>query len=260
MTDGRVGAGGDEAAGAPAIGSEAQAGLGATVSGLGETAETGRGGTIAAGPSGAARPGPGGAGEAGMGRAAGPGLGGQAASALSAQIAAALRRERARAGVSLTELARRAGIAKSTLSQLESGSGNPSVETLWALGTALGVPFSRLVDTPRASVRVIRRGEGPATYSERSDYAATLLASCPPNARRDVYLIEAQPGEPRRSEPHMPGTIEHVVIGTGRALVGPAEDPIELGQGDYIAYPGDELHIFNAIEPATSAVMIMEHM
>jgi transcriptional regulator with XRE-family HTH domain len=183
-----------------------------------------------------------------------------AASPLVTQIAAALRRERARAGISLTELARRAGIAKSTLSQLESGSGNPSVETLWALGTALGVPFSRLVDTPRPAVRVIRRGEGPATYSERSDYAATLLASCPPNARRDVYLVEAHPGEPRRSEPHMPGTVEHVILGLGRALVGPAEAPVELGQGDYIAYPGDEPHIFHALDPETTAVMVMEHV
>ena len=44
-------------------------------------------------------------------------------------IAASLRRERRRTGLSLTEVARRAGIAKSTLSQLESGTGNPSVES-----------------------------------------------------------------------------------------------------------------------------------
>src|SRR6059058_4316541 len=106
-----------------------------------------------------------------------------------ATVAAALRRERARAGLSLTELARRAGIAKSTLSQLESGTGNPSVETLWALGVALDVPFSRLVDPPRPAVRVIRVGEGPVMYAERSSYAATLLASCPPHARRDIYRI-----------------------------------------------------------------------
>src|SRR5487761_1722198 len=94
-----------------------------------------------------------------------------------ALIAASLRRERARTGLSLTEVARRAGIAKSTLSQLESGAGNPSVETLWALGVALDVPFARLVDPPRPGVRVIRAGEGPVTYSERASYAATLLAS-----------------------------------------------------------------------------------
>ena len=70
-------------------------------------------------------------------------------------IAAALRRERERLGVSLTELARRAGVAKSTLSQLEAATGNPSIETLWALAVALDVPFSRLVDPPTEPVQVI---------------------------------------------------------------------------------------------------------
>ncbi|MEV4294106.1 helix-turn-helix domain-containing protein [Microbispora rosea] len=175
-------------------------------------------------------------------------------------IAASIRRERERAGLSLTELAKRAGIAKSTLSQLESGAGNPSVETLWALGVALGVPFSRLVDPPRAAVRVIRAGEGPATYSEQASYAATLLASCPPHARRDLYRISAQPGPARTSDPHMAGTVEHLLIGTGRALAGPAEEPVELGPGDYIAYPGDAPHVFEALEPGTTAVIVMEHI
>jgi len=189
-----------------------------------------------------------------------PAEGGAAPPALISLIAASIRRERDRAGLSLTELARRAGIAKSTLSQLESGVGNPSVETLWALGVALGVPFSRLVDLPRPNVRVIRAGEGPVTYSERASYAATLLASCPPNARRDIYRIQVQPGEPRISEPHMPGTMEHVVLSTGRALVGPTGQPAELAPGDYITYPGDAPHIFKAVQSDTTAVMIMEHI
>ncbi|GHH74296.1 XRE family transcriptional regulator [Kitasatospora indigofera] len=174
-------------------------------------------------------------------------------------IAVSIRRERERTGLSMTELAKRAGIAKSTLSQLESGTGNPSVETLWALGVALDVPFSRLVDPPRPVVKVIRAGEGPVTHSERADYSATLLASCPPNARRDIYRIEAQPGEARTSDPHNPGTTEHLLLSAGRALVGPAEDPVELAPGDYIAYPGDTPHIFRALAPDTAAVIVMEH-
>jgi transcriptional regulator with XRE-family HTH domain len=175
-------------------------------------------------------------------------------------IAASIRRERGRAGLSMAELARRAGLAKSTLSQLESGAGNPSVETLWALAVALGVPFSRLVDVPRQAARVIRAGEGPVIVAERARYMAALLASCPPNARRDIYRVEAQPGEPRLSEPHLPGTTEHLVISTGRALAGPVSGPAELGPGDYACYPGDEPHVFRALEPSTTAVMIMEHV
>src|SRR5215831_9388543 len=126
------------------------------------------------------------------GAAGGPGAVGAMPPGLIGQIAAAIRRERGRAGLSLTELAR---IAKSTLSQLESGTGNPSVETLWALGAALGVPFSRLVDPVRQAVQVIRAGQGPVIYSERASYAATLLATCPPGARRDIYRVVMQPGE-----------------------------------------------------------------
>ncbi|MGL1180837.1 helix-turn-helix domain-containing protein, partial [Vibrio parahaemolyticus] len=52
---------------------------------------------------------------------------------LGDRIATTLRRERERRDLSVSELARRAGVAKATVSQLENGGGNPSVETLWAL-------------------------------------------------------------------------------------------------------------------------------
>jgi transcriptional regulator with XRE-family HTH domain len=177
-----------------------------------------------------------------------------------ALIAASIRRERKRAGISLTELARRAGIAKSSLSQLESGNGNPSVETLWALGVALDVPFSRLVEAPQPKVRVIRAGEGPVTYAEHASYAATLLASCPPHARRDLYRIRADPGEPRRSDPHQAGTAEHVVVTAGRARVGPVDAPVDLETGDYVCYAGDVPHVFEALAAGTASIMVMEHV
>src|ERR1700752_1717933 len=90
-----------------------------------------------------------------------------------ALVSMSLRRERPRVGLSLTEVARRAGIAKSTLSQLESGTGNPSLETLWAICVALDAPFSRLLDPPRPQVQVIRANEGPTVAAATADYRAT---------------------------------------------------------------------------------------
>ena len=57
----------------------------------------------------------------------------------------------------------------------------------------------------------------------------------------------------------MPGVVEHVVIGAGRALVGTASEPAELGPGDYLRYPGDVPHVFEALEPRTQAVLVSEH-
>ena len=177
-----------------------------------------------------------------------------------ATIAAALRRERERAGLSLTELARRAKIAKSTLSQLEAGTGNPSIETLWSLGVALGVPFSNLVDPPVPSVRVIRSGEGPRLASDHAEFIATLLSAGSHHGRRDVYLMEAEPGRPREAEAHVPGSVEHVVVCAGRLKAGPSGEPVELGPGDYAAFPGDAPHFYEALAPGTWAVLVMEHV
>ena len=176
-----------------------------------------------------------------------------------ATIAAALRRERERVGISLTELARRAGLAKSTLSQLEAGTGNPSIETLWSLGVALGVPFSRLVEPPAPSVRVVRAGEGPRLRADRADFTAGLLTAGPAHTRRDLYIMELEPGDSREAEAHIPGSVEHVVLAAGRMKAGPADEPVELGPGDYLTFPGDVAHHYEALAPGTWAVLVMEH-
>ena len=178
---------------------------------------------------------------------------------LRQRIARTLRRERETAGLSVSELARRAGISKATVSQLESGAGNPSVETLWALGVALDVPFAVFVDPPTAgSPTLVRAADLAGVPSAAAAYSATLLAASPPGARRDLYVISAEPGEARRSDPHHPGTIEHVVLIAGEARVGPADDPVVLAPGDYLTYPGDAPHVFEALRPGTSAVLISE--
>jgi transcriptional regulator with XRE-family HTH domain len=176
-----------------------------------------------------------------------------------ATIAAALRRERERVGISLAELARRAGLAKSTLSQLESGTGNPSVETLWSLGVALGVPFSRLVEPQAPLIRVVRAGEGPRLQSDHADFFATLLTAGSAHTRRDLYVMELEPGGSRQADAHLPGSIEHLVVAAGRLRVGPEHEEIDLGPGDYVTFPGDIPHRYQALEAGTWAVLLMEH-
>src|SRR3954449_4429647 len=56
-----------------------------------------------------------------------------------------LRARRDEQGISLSELARRSDIAKGTFSQLESGAGNPTIETVFSLSSALQVPVSSLL-------------------------------------------------------------------------------------------------------------------
>lgn len=177
---------------------------------------------------------------------------------LRTRISRTLRREREAAGFSVSELARRAKISKATVSQLEAGAGNPSVETLWALGVALNVPFAVLVDQQSNAPTLIRADALAGVPSAAAAYRAMLLSASPPGARRDIYLIQGEPGDPRRSDPHHGGTTEHVVLVSGQALVGPTPDPVLLNPGDYLSYPGDAPHVFEAMTAGTSAVLVSE--
>jgi quercetin dioxygenase-like cupin family protein len=40
---------------------------------------------------------------------------------------------------------------------------------------------------------------------------------------------------------------------------GPADEAVELGPGDYVTFPGDIPHHYEALEPGTWAVLVMEH-
>jgi transcriptional regulator with XRE-family HTH domain len=72
------------------------------------------------------------------------------------KVGSRLRAERERRGVSLRELARRVGVSPSLVSQIELDRVNPSVSTLYALVTELGVTMSAVfADETQPVPRVI---------------------------------------------------------------------------------------------------------
>ena len=172
-----------------------------------------------------------------------------------AQVLQARRRQR---GMTLSELARAAGIAKSNLSRLESGEGNPSLETLWTLSVALGVTVSDLIDPPSGQARLVRRGDSADMWAEAADYGVTLLSRCPAGATRDLYRVTFQPGEAKRSAPHTGARVEHVVLLSGRARVGPVGSEEDLLPGDYLTFPAAQEHVYEALAPDTEALIVIE--
>ncbi|MEQ8142793.1 cupin domain-containing protein [Streptomyces sp. OP7] len=96
--------------------------------------------------------------------------------------------------------------------------------------------------------------------SDRSSHVAALLSASPPGARRDIYAVDVEPGAVRASDPHIPGTVEHIVVSAGRVKAGPEGEEVELGPGDCMAYRGDVPHRYEALEPGTKFVLIMQHV
>jgi transcriptional regulator with XRE-family HTH domain len=180
-------------------------------------------------------------------------------SALVRTIAANVRALRAAGGLTLPDLAERTGLGRSTLAQLESGRANPSVETLWAIARALGVPFGRLVEAAAPAVRVVRAGQGVRLQLEESALRTRLLTTSPRRGSSELYVMEADPGQPRHAEAHGPGTVEHLFIARGALRAGPLGAPEDLAAGDLLTFAGDVPHVYEALTPDTQAVLLMDY-
>ena len=87
---------------------------------------------------------------------------------MNVNVGALIRRERQRQGLSLRELARRVGVSASMLSQVETDRTRPSVSTIYAIATELGISIDALLsdrdaasdDRDRHRGRRDRRGRG----------------------------------------------------------------------------------------------------
>ncbi|WP_445150810.1 helix-turn-helix domain-containing protein [Baekduia sp. Peel2402] len=167
---------------------------------------------------------------------------------LASRIGAAVAQLRDGKRWSLGELARASGLSKTILAKIERGDGNPSVETLWRVSRALGVPLGALLSPPQRNprVRAIPARSGAPIASE-SGMSAWLINSAGHEHRSEVFDIELPRGVDQETVAHLPGTEEVIVCVKGRVRVGPYDQEVELGPGDAVWFTADVPHHYHAL-------------
>jgi transcriptional regulator with XRE-family HTH domain/mannose-6-phosphate isomerase-like protein (cupin superfamily) len=99
-------------------------------------------------------------------------------SLLPAPVGEGLRAHREEAGMSLRELARRVGVSPSLISQIEHGKATPSVGTLYAIVSTLGVSLDELFfDGPRGNAAAAITGDAAAVVDHHADTGNERLPS-----------------------------------------------------------------------------------
>lgn len=160
-------------------------------------------------------------------------------------LAKNVRRLRRARGLSVVELARAAQIGRATLTQLEAGSGNPTLETLYSLAGVLGCPLAELI-AERVSpndIRVVRTGQGEEA-SGSAVQAHLLFRGQAPGLSLEIYAIRVGAGRTQTSHAHAAGTREHVHVHNGELIVGPVDADVALRCGDYADYRADIEHSY----------------
>lgn len=148
-----------------------------------------------------------------------------------------LRRFRERREMTLTGVAARTGISKSTLSRLESGQRKPSLELLLPLAEAYGLPLDELVGAP--SVGDPRIHTRARTRNGRLVYPLTQRSS-----GMAVWKVVIPPERERRLRTHAGYEWLYVIAGELRLILG--EHDITMQPGEVAEFDTRLPHWFGA--------------
>ena len=186
------------------------------------------------------------------------------------RIGERLRVERKRNGLTVRQVAARIGVSPSLISQIERDKVNPSVSTLWALVTVLGLTMGDLfadVEAPPGRVAVVAPPAGPVTepggravinlesgvHWERLTSATDTLV--------EFVSVVYPPGAESCDEESLirHGGKEYGYVISGRLGVRIGFDEYELGPGMAVSFDSSAPHRLWAIgdEPAEAIWVVV---
>ena len=151
----------------------------------------------------------------------------------------ALREQRA---LTIASLARQVGISAAAISQIESGTVQPSVTTLRRLAAALGVPVFRFfLPADAAAASLVRRAERKTLGLARTSARYELLAPSL-QGRLEVMEITMDPGQASAPERISHPGEECLVIIKGRGVLELGDDIIDMRTGDAATFQASLPH------------------
>lgn len=179
----------------------------------------------------------------------------QRSTRVQAALARNLRRLRIARHLSLSELARATGMSKATLSGVERGRCNPTVDTLASVAATLRVSLADLLEEPPlGEVRVVRASQTRPRTGE--GIWRLELDALPPSAAGKLVEVSLEARQAHEPEPNAAGSRAHVYVLHGKLIAGPVERITELGAGDYASFPIDVPHVYESRrQPARALVL-----
>jgi transcriptional regulator with XRE-family HTH domain len=181
----------------------------------------------------------------------------EAGTDLAPIVGANLRRLRVRRGLSLEKLSKLSTVSRAMLGQIELGQSAPTINVMWKISRALGVPFSALITARTAGgTQVLRGSHAKRLTSADGRFSSRALFPFDEPRRVEFYELRLTPLALEQADPHPAGTVENLVLSQGTVEIEVGNDRHTLGVGDAIIFEADLPHTYR--NPGSSeAVMYL---
>ena len=156
-----------------------------------------------------------------------------------------LRRLRTQRGLSLERLAKASGVSRAMLGQIELGQSAPTINVIWKIARALGIPFSALISTTAQSgTRLMRSQQSKRLASHDGSFVSRALFPFDEPRRVEFYELHLAAGAVEEADAHPPGTLENLVVTQGTVEIDRGDERHVLGAGDAILFEADVAHVY----------------
>lgn len=179
------------------------------------------------------------------------------------EVGATLQKIRLKRGLTLDDLSRAAGVSKSMLSQIEREKANPTIAVAWRLANALGIGIEELLsanDRQNDTIHVVEPHETPTLPGSHSGYVLRILGPMDLAGKFEWYELTLSPGGALKSNPHDPGTMEHLTVLSGAVELEVEGSAKKLKAGGTARYHADKAHaIHNTGKTEAKALLVVIH-
>lgn len=172
-----------------------------------------------------------------------------------------LRRLRSQRGLSLEKLSKLSGVSRAMLGQIELGQSAPTINVLWKISSALGVPFSALISArTQGGLHILRAEQAKLLTSHDGSFSSRALFPFDEPRRVEFYELRLAAGGVEKADAHNPGTTENLVVARGAVEIELEGRKEGLSAGDAIVFEADVPHVYrNKADGETVLYLVMTY-
>lgn len=164
-------------------------------------------------------------------------------------------------GLSLEKLSQLSGVSRAMLGQIELGKSTPTINVLWKIARALNVPFSALISSENKSQSIVLKAKDAKILSSNDGkYVSRALFPFDKSRNVEFYELRIAPNYTENAPPHPPGTVENLVVHSGKLNLEINNEKFELSAGDAIYFEADVPHSYhNPAKETTIIYLVMTY-
>ncbi|MDT2759154.1 helix-turn-helix domain-containing protein [Enterococcus xiangfangensis] len=169
-----------------------------------------------------------------------------------------LKQYREKRNLSLDNIASLTGVSKSMLAQIEKGSANPTINTVWKIANGLKISFTELMTAPEEDFEVVREEKLSVLTEDDGHYRNYPIFPFNDQRGFEIYRIELDPGAFLQAEPHPSGTQEFITVFAGEIEVEFLDQKLIAKAGEGIRFKADTKHSYhNPSDKLTTINMVI---